>query len=203
MAQQTEKTMICTICGCERTVVLSRTVSASGRSAVQHLLCVRCKSITEHKEETVYNLEKQHTLRKTKSLYSHPNKLECNQVLANRIPEIQNIFIKCSLDNGLFLLFRNAGEAADWILMNELTKTAARETIMKNIKDVLKGKAQTSYGQKFRYVYLVLYGKYCESTVGYCRLKGCYLSESDLKEKDCCTKKCWNLTVKNEQISNI
>lgn len=83
--------------------------------------------------------------------------------------------------------------------MNELTKSANRETIMKNVKDVLKGKGLTTYGQKFRYVYLVLYGKYSESTTGYCRLKGCYLSEADLAEKECHAKKCWNYKAKSEQ----
>ena len=86
--------------------------------------------------------------------------------------------------------------------MNELTKTANRETIMKNVKDVLKGKGLAAYGQKFRYVYLVLYGKYAESTFGYCRLKGCYLSEADLAEKECQIKKCWNFKVNDEQRSD-
>ena len=202
MSQQTEKKMICTICGCERTIVISRVTANDGRSAVQHLLCIRCKAITEHKESSVYELEKQNILRKKKFLYASPQNLECNQILANRISDIQNVFIKCSFDNGLFVLFRNAGEAADWILMNELTKIATRETIIKNVKDVLKGKGLTAYGQRFRYVYLVLYGKYAESTIGYCRLKGCYLSEADLAEKECHTKKCWNFKVNNEQRSD-
>ena len=202
MSQQTEKKMICTICGCERTIVISRATANDGRSAVQHLMCIRCKAITEHKEASVYNDEKQNTIRKTQSPYSRPRKLECNEILANRISDIQNVFIKCSFDNGLFVLFRNAGEAADWILMNELTKTANRETIMKNVKDVLKGKGLAAYGQKFQYVYLVLYGKYAESTFGYCRLKGCYLSEADLAEKECHTKNCWNFKVNNEQRSD-
>jgi|GEM_PF-3502470 len=201
MAHQSKKTMICTICGCEQAVILPRKVSASGRSAVSLLPCIRCITNTEHKEKSVYDIEKQQKVHTMKSLYSYTPKLACNQIHANRTPEIQNIFIKCTLDNGLFLLFRNAGEAADWILMNELTKTAARNTIMKNIKDVLKGRAQTTYGQKFSYVNLVLYGKYCESPVGYCRLKGCYISDSDLVEKGCSAKKCWNFAKKKEESS--
>ena len=196
MAHQTKKIMICTICGCEQSLILPRKVSASDCSAVQQLPCVRCSTNTEHKEKSVYETQKQSGVLHSKSLYSYTPDLPCNRIHANRTPEIQNIFIKCTLDNGLFLLFRNAGEAADWILLNELPKTAVRETIMKNVKDVLKGKALATYGLKFKYVNLVLYGKYSESPVGYCRLKGCYLSETDLTEKGCSEKKCWNFLEK-------
>jgi len=192
MAHQSKIIMVCTICGCEQSILLARKVSQADRSAVQQLRCARCTANTEHKEKSVYETQKQSDVLHLQSLYSYTPNLPCNRIHANRTPEIQNIFIKCTLDNGLFLLFRNAGEAADWILLNELPKTSVRETIMKNVKDVLKGKALATYGLKFTYVNLVLYGKYCESPVGYCRLKGCYLSESDLTEKGCSEKKCWN-----------
>src|SRR5665647_2114515 len=103
MAHQTEKIMVCTICGFEQSIILPRQVPASGRSAVQHFMCVRCQANTEHKEKSLFELEKQHKIRKTKSLYSYTPILECNKIHANRIPEIQNIFIKCTLNNGLFL----------------------------------------------------------------------------------------------------
>jgi len=192
MDNHKEMSMVCTICEKERTIALSNRMEKSQKTAVQNLMCIRCKTITEHKEKSVFELEKQNAFRKNNSRYAQHKSMSCDQIIANRIPEIKSIFIKCTLGNGLFFLFKNPDEAADWILMNKLADTAAKDTIIKKITSSLTDNELHVYGQIFSITYLVLYGKFCDVPEGYCWLKGCYLSESDLLEKECDVKGCRN-----------
>lgn len=183
MSNKDDRIMVCAKCGHERPSLQSYK-SKPSKSVSENLWCIKCKRETCHKEKSFYSKERK--------------VLDCNEIFGNQVSNIDNKYLKCTMNNGLFIIFETVGQAADWVMLNDLTATERRDYILNRIRNVLCGKAQSVYGLNFSYVYLGLHGKYCFEPVGYCKLKGCYLSNADFLEKFCDLKHCKNFLEKSE-----
>jgi len=132
-------TMVCIKCGNEQPLYESASKKVT-KSMAQNLWCIKCKAYTPHKDKSFYKKE-------TKAL-------ECNDIFGTDVRNLNNVLVKCTLENNLFFIFPSVGEAANFIIMNNLSTSEKRDYILNRIRNILRKKAQSVYGLKFSYVYL-------------------------------------------------
>ena len=183
MVKGTQITMVCIKCGNKQPVYENINRSVKKELVTEHY-CYKCKKDTPHKNILFYEKEKR--------------VLECNELFGKDIPSMLNLHVRCFLIDDLFCDFYTVGQAADFIILNNRAGTDTRDQIMNRIRNVLSQKEKSVYGLKFSYTYVSLYNKLCLDPVGYCKLKGCFLSLSNRSEKKCDIKQCKTL-IKKEQ----
>ena len=191
MANIRKMQMVCTNCGNVRYLYLDENLPVMRRTAIQSLLCKKCNRKRKHMEKGVYSEEKVQEMRKDLYLtYAEQLDIDCSEIIINHAHSAKNIYIKCTLKNGLYFIFRHSGDAAEWILMNHLAEDESKADIARRIGATLKRHIQTFDGLSFSSTFLILNGKYCDEPTGYCHLKGCYLSDTDQKDRKCLFKQC-------------
>lgn len=171
---------VCTKCGRKREITEYEKLKRD-KFISPILWCHKCQSYTTYKRIPFYKKEKE-TLR-------------CNEIFGTNLAHMDNTLIKCTMKNNLSVIFKTVNDIVKFIVQNKLTNDS-RDYILNQIQNVLNLKAQSVYGLRFSYVYLGLYDKYCFEPVGYCKLKGCYLSKMDEAEKNCASKLCKNFIAK-------
>lgn len=183
MFQNDVRTMFCTLCGNEQPISVIGN-SRLPNKAIENRWCIKCKKVTPHKNILFY--EKNFQQNKKKNI---PR--DCSMIRGIKTPSKKRLFIKCTTADGFIIEFKTVGEAADFLILNQLSSTDTRKYVKTRIDKVLQHKAQSLYGLKFCSVFAGING-YCDEPEAFCKQKGAYLGKHDITQHNCEQKQCQN-----------